>query len=196
MLLGVGSGGTGFDAGVLGQPSYTPRERHERFAEFVTALDVLLRFEKPGSDGVDIAGEWFTARAARMVGEPAQRPRVPFVLAANGPRGLALVAEHGRGWVTTGPAERTGEEWWSGVADLAGRLDHALETAGRDPRSVERHLSLDSGGDYSLESASRFDDMVGRAGELGFTDVVSHWPRRDGIYAGDDDVLYDVASRF
>jgi alkanesulfonate monooxygenase SsuD/methylene tetrahydromethanopterin reductase-like flavin-dependent oxidoreductase (luciferase family) len=196
VLLGVGSGGTGFDATVLGQREYSPRERHERFAEFVGALDVLLRFEEPGSGGIDITGDWFTARGARMAGAPVQRPRVPFVLAANGPKGLALVAEHGRGWVTTGPAGPTGEEWWAAVADLTRRLDVALEAVDRDPRTVERHLSLDSGGDYSLESVARFEDMAGRAGELGFTDVVSHWPRRDGIYAGDDEVLYEAASRF
>ncbi|MCJ1696567.1 LLM class flavin-dependent oxidoreductase [Rathayibacter caricis] len=194
--LGVGSGGTGFDASVLGQPAYTARQRHERYVEFVTALDVLLRHEEPGSGGIDIEGDWFTARGARMVGEPAQRPRVPFVLAANGPKGLALVAERGQGWVTTGPEGTTSEEWWSAVAALSGRLDDALEAAGRDPRSIERHLSLDSGPHYSLSSVDLFEEMAGRAGELGFTDVISHWPRADGLYAGDDEVLYEVAARF
>ena len=42
-VLGVGSGGTGFDAFVLGQAELTPRQRHERFVEFVSDLDVLLR---------------------------------------------------------------------------------------------------------------------------------------------------------
>ncbi|MWV48688.1 LLM class flavin-dependent oxidoreductase [Rathayibacter sp. VKM Ac-2803] len=195
-VLGVGSGGTGFDATVLGQPVYTARERHERYVEFVSALDALLRHETPGSGGFDIDGTWFTARGARMVGEPVQRPRLPFVLAANGPKGLALVAERAQGWVTTGPEGRTADEWWAAVAELGGRLDGALEAAGRDPRSLERHLSLDSGPHFSLESVARFDDMVGRAEELGFTDVISHWPRAEGIYAGDDEVLYDVASRF
>ncbi|MGO7983798.1 LLM class flavin-dependent oxidoreductase, partial [Rhizobium johnstonii] len=40
VILGVGSGGTGFDSHVLGQPQYVPRERFERFSEFVEALDV------------------------------------------------------------------------------------------------------------------------------------------------------------
>ena len=31
-LLGIGSGGTGFDAFVLGQPKYSPAERHARFS--------------------------------------------------------------------------------------------------------------------------------------------------------------------
>jgi hypothetical protein len=37
--------------------------------------------------------------------------------------------------------------------------------------------------------------MAGRAGDLGFTDVITHWPRPDGVYAGDVAVLEEVASR-
>jgi alkanesulfonate monooxygenase SsuD/methylene tetrahydromethanopterin reductase-like flavin-dependent oxidoreductase (luciferase family) len=195
-LLGVGSGGTGFDAFVLGQPEYAPKERHVRFAEFVTLLDDLLRHEGDGERGITFDGDWYKAVDARMVGVPAQQPRVPFVLAANGPKGLALVAEHGQGWVTTGKDGATGDEWWSAVTTLVGRLDDAAEKAGRDPASIDRYLSLDSGGQFSLESVGAFDDLVGRAAQLGFTDVISHWPRAEGIYAGDEDVLYEVASRF
>ncbi|WP_374946278.1 LLM class flavin-dependent oxidoreductase [Agreia sp.] len=195
-LLGVGSGGTGFDAFVLGQAEYTPRERHARFAEFVTLLDELLRHEGDNARGIRFDGDWYSAVDARMVGNPVQQPRVPFVLAANGPRGLALVAEQGQGWVTTGTDGATGDEWWSVVETLAGRLDDAAEKAGRDPASIDRYLSLDSGGQFSLESVGAFDDLAGRAAQLGFTDVISHWPRAGGIYAGDEEVLYEVASRF
>jgi alkanesulfonate monooxygenase SsuD/methylene tetrahydromethanopterin reductase-like flavin-dependent oxidoreductase (luciferase family) len=104
-VLGVGSGGTGFDAFVLGQPEYTPKERHARFAEFVTLLDELLRHEGDEARGISFGGDWYQAVDARMVGVPAQQPRIPFVLAANGPKGLALVAQrrrHGRGVVVCG----------------------------------------------------------------------------------------------
>jgi hypothetical protein len=30
---------------------------------------------------------------------------------------------------------------------------------------------------------------------MGFTDVVTHWPRADGVYAGSESVLEAVASR-
>lgn len=198
-LLGFGSGGTGFDAFVLGQPELTPRQRHERFAEFVELLDTLLRFEDPADvpgPGISSKGEWHTAHHARMVGTPAQTPRVPFVLAANGPKGLDLVARYGQGWVTTGSDGTTGDEWWSGIRTLAGRLDDAAERQGRDPSTIDRYLSVDSGGQFSFESVDVFEDMVGRAEELGFTDVISHWPRAEGIYAGDEDVMYEIASRF
>lgn len=195
VLLGIGSGGTGFDSTVLGQPVLTPGQRHARFAEFVDHLDALLRFEAPGSGGITRAGDWFEAVGARMVGMPAQQPRVPFVIAANGPKGLGVVVRQATGWVSTGPDGLTGDDWWAGVAALVDRLDATADAAGRDPASIDRYLSIDSGGLYSLSSVAAFEDTVARAASLGFTDVIAHWPRAEGIYAGDESVLREVAAR-
>ncbi|AWB85982.1 LLM class flavin-dependent oxidoreductase [Mycetocola zhujimingii] len=192
-VLGVGAGGTGFDAFVLGDRELTPRERHERFAEFVSDLDALLRFELPDSGGVSFVGDWYTAVNARMVGAPAQSPRMPFVVAANGPKGMRVAAEYGSGWVTTGPDGEVGEDWWAAVATLGRRFEDAALSVGTDPLSVEKYLMIDSGGSYALDSAARFEDSVGRAAELGFSEVLTHWPRANGIYAGNESVLDDVA---
>jgi alkanesulfonate monooxygenase SsuD/methylene tetrahydromethanopterin reductase-like flavin-dependent oxidoreductase (luciferase family) len=193
LLLGVGSGGTGFDALVLGQPEYTPRQRHERFVEFVDALDQLLRHEEAGGTGtgtgISFTGGWASAVNARMVGVPRQSPRLPFVIAANGPRGLRLVVRHGAGWVTTGADGVSGEDWWASVTRLASRLEETAHAEGRDPATIDRYLNLDSGGSFSLSSLATFEDAVGRADALGFTDVISHWPRGEGIYAGSEAVL-------
>ena len=75
------------------------------------------------------------------------------------------------------------------------RLDDACDAAGRDPLTISRTLSLDAEARYSLASVGAFEDAVGRAAELGFTDVVSHWPREHGLYAGDESVLDEVAAR-
>ncbi|GAA4376495.1 LLM class flavin-dependent oxidoreductase [Agromyces bauzanensis] len=195
MLLGVGSGGTGFDAFVLGQPELIPRQRFERFAEFAEALDVLLRFEPPGSDGISFEGTWYTAVGARMVGEPSQHPRMPLHLAADGPRALALAVRIADGWVTTAGAADDPAAWWRRAGELIRRLDDACADPGREPTSVSRTLLLDGEGRYSLASVDAFDEAVGRAAELGYTDVVSHWPREHGIYAGDESVLDEVAGR-
>lgn len=201
-LLGFGSGGTGFDAFVLGQQQLSARERHDRFAEAVELLDRLLRFEQAPdaaaagtASGIHFEGQWYTAVDARMVGRPAQLPRVPFVLAANGPKGLGLVSRFGQGWVTTGADGAVGEEWWSAVETLVHRLEDAAAAAGRDPGDIDRYLSLDSGGQASLASVGAFEEMVGRASGLGFTDVITHWPRASGVYAASESVLEEVVSR-
>jgi hypothetical protein len=60
---------------------------------------------------------------------------------------------------------------------------------------VRRVLSLDSSPQFSLESVAVYEEMTGRAAELGFDDVVAHWPRPDGPYAGSEAVLEAVAER-
>ncbi|GAA4059460.1 LLM class flavin-dependent oxidoreductase [Agromyces indicus] len=195
LVLGLGSGGTGFDARVLGQGELTPRERYDRFREFTEALDLLLRFERGSGEGVSYWGDHFSADAARMVGEPAQWPRMPFLMAANGPRSMRLAARFGSGWVTTGPQAETDAAWWAGTAGLAARLDEACAAEGRDPADLDRVLSLDDDRRYSMASVDAFEDAVGRARELGFTDVVSHRPREHGLYAGSEAVLEEIGSR-
>jgi alkanesulfonate monooxygenase SsuD/methylene tetrahydromethanopterin reductase-like flavin-dependent oxidoreductase (luciferase family) len=192
MLLGVGSGGIGFDAHVLGQEALTPRRRYERFLEFADALDALLRFEQPGSGGISFDGEWFTADHARMVGAPARSPRMPLLIAGNGPKTIRFAAERGDGWITTGGDEPTFAEWWKGVAALAARFEDAFAGTGRGD-DVRRVLSLDDENRFALSSAAAYEDCAAQAAELGFTDIVTHWPRPNGIYAGDEAVLDDVA---
>lgn len=188
-VLGLGAGGTGVDATVLGGDVLPPRDRADRFAEFVELLDLLLTQER-----TSWRGQFYDAVDARMVPGCVQRPRVPFVVAANGPRTMRVAAGFGQAWATTGSEDAAGRAWWTVVRDLSRRFDGVLERAGREADDVERYLSLDSGG-YALASVGAFEDAVGRAAELGFTEVVTHWPRESGVYAGSDAVLDAVADR-
>ncbi|WP_310376847.1 LLM class flavin-dependent oxidoreductase [Catenuloplanes atrovinosus] len=204
LLLGVGAGGTGFDSAVLGEPELTPKNRFDRYAEFVELLDLLLR-----EDHVTWRGAHYAAVDARNLPGCVQRPRVPLIMAANGPRGLRLVAKHAQGWVTTGGVPGASlsppsgaelraqqEAWWATVEELSRRLDDALDGAGRERGSLDRYLTLDSAPVFSMSSVDAFAEAHGRAAELGFTDVITHWPRADSWYAGDEAVLEEVAARF
>ncbi|MEO3743952.1 LLM class flavin-dependent oxidoreductase [Plantactinospora sp. B5E13] len=189
-LLGLGAGGIGFDAAVLGGDTLPPRQRVDRFGEFAELLDLLLR-----TDRVSWRGDYYAAVDARSNPGCVQSPRVPFVVAANGPRSMRLAARYGQGWVTTGAQGSDDiDAWWRSVAELSARLDGILATVGRDPANLDRYLSLDSAPVFSLSSADYFAEAVGRAAELGFTDVVTHWPRSSSWYAGDEAVLEEVAT--
>lgn len=184
-LLGVGTGGD-LDSRILGGEDLSVRDRVARFQEFT---DLLLRLRE--EDHVDAAGHWFSAHDARTL--PAVRS-VPVLVAANGPRSLRYAARRGDGWITTGRGGDDLEQWWHGLAVARDQLEEALQAEGRDPVAFPRYLNLDSSPVFSLESATRFAEMAGRAEELGFTDVVVHWPRAAGPYAGSLAVLEQVAS--
>jgi alkanesulfonate monooxygenase SsuD/methylene tetrahydromethanopterin reductase-like flavin-dependent oxidoreductase (luciferase family) len=185
-VCGIGAGG-GYDETVTGRPTLTPRQSVDRLTEFTELLDRLLT-----TDHVEHTGEYFMSRDARTLPGCVQQPRVPFVMAANGPRSLRLALRFGAGWVTTGPQADTQDEWWRAIAALAGRADDLLAAHNRP--GFQRQLSLDSSPQYSLSSKAVFQDMTGRAAELGFTDVITHWPRPAGPYQGSVDVLEDVAA--
>ncbi len=186
--LGLGTGGD-LDSRLLGGPELSIKERVARFHEFAELLDVLLT-----RDHVDFTGDWFEAVDARTLPGPLQRPRIPFVVAANGPRSLRLAARLGQGWVTYGSKRDTEEQWWETLRELTDRLDDVLVAEGRDTTTFERHLNLDGGGWYALESTDRFEDMAGHAAELGFTDLITHWPRPEPPYAGSSATLETVAT--
>jgi alkanesulfonate monooxygenase SsuD/methylene tetrahydromethanopterin reductase-like flavin-dependent oxidoreductase (luciferase family) len=184
LTFGVGSGGlAGYDNVVLGGEPLEPRARVNRFSEFVEQLDSLLTNER-----TSIAGEYYTSVEARSAPGCVQRPRVPFVVAANGPRSMRLAVRFGQGWVTTGKGGETPDEWWAGVADLTRTFSAIPGSEGLD-----RHLNLDSGPVLSLSSVDTFREAVDRAAELGFTDVVTHWPRDEGVHAARLSTLEKVA---
>jgi alkanesulfonate monooxygenase SsuD/methylene tetrahydromethanopterin reductase-like flavin-dependent oxidoreductase (luciferase family) len=149
LLLGVGAGGTGFDSAVLGGPELTPRERVDRFTEFLALLTHLLE-----NDRTDFTGTHYRAVNARTTPGPVQQPRPPLVVAANGPRALRLAAQYGDGWVTTG-AQAVDDEaaWWRSVAEVSARFTDAA-----GDRSPDRYLNLDSSPVFSLSSVAAFTD--------------------------------------
>jgi alkanesulfonate monooxygenase SsuD/methylene tetrahydromethanopterin reductase-like flavin-dependent oxidoreductase (luciferase family) len=182
--LGVGAGGSGWDATMLGHAEWSRRERADRFAEFLHLLDRLLREPE-----TSYAGRFYLADEARTYPGCLQRPRVPFAVAATGPRGMGLAARYGESWVTTGDRSREGqlnaEEGAKVVAEQMIRLDEACVEAGRDPRSLRRLVLTGPLLDGGLASVEAFRDTIGRYAEAGVTDFVVHWPRADEPYAAD-----------
>src|SRR5262245_7757626 len=95
IVAGLGAGGTGFDATALGQAPWSLRERTDRFVEFTTLLDRLRR-----ERSTTHAGSYYSAHEARAIPGCVQTPRIPFAIAATGPRGMRLAAALAQTWVT------------------------------------------------------------------------------------------------
>jgi alkanesulfonate monooxygenase SsuD/methylene tetrahydromethanopterin reductase-like flavin-dependent oxidoreductase (luciferase family) len=192
LTLGIGAGGTGFDATAMGQEAWSPKERADRFAEFLPLLDELLR-----NDATTRQGTYYSAVEARNVPGCVQTPRVPFYVAATGPRGLRLAAEYGQGWVTygdpRGPADVPVDQAPAVIEAQLDKLQAACEAKGRDAGELEKVLLQGSTAEKPLESLDAFVDWAGRYQELGITELVIHWPVPDSIFENDLAVFEKIA---
>lgn len=193
ITLGIGAGGNGFDASALGQEQWTPRERADRFAEFVPLLDRLLR-----EPAVSYEGAFYSAHEVRGIPGCVQRPRLPFAVAATGPRGMLLAGRYGRAWVTTGDprihATGTPAEGLAAVRGQIERLGTACEQSGRDVADLEKILLTGFVPGSPLASVDAFADFAGRYAEAGITEIVLHWPIARSQFAADEKVFERIAT--
>ncbi|MEH6374398.1 LLM class flavin-dependent oxidoreductase [Streptomyces sp. KLMMK] len=196
ITLGIGAGGSGFDATALlkdGQEPWTPRERADRFGEFVPLLDRLL------TEGVVThEGEHYSAFEVRNIPGCVQGPRLPFAVAATGPRGLRLAARHGQAWVTTGDPKLsetgTPEQSRAAIAGQIERLGAACAELGRDVSELGRTMLTGFSPDRPLDSLDAFVDFAGSHAELGIDEIVVHWPVADSVFAADVAVFEKIAT--
>ncbi|MFC5145306.1 LLM class flavin-dependent oxidoreductase [Streptomyces aureoversilis] len=196
ITLGIGAGGSGFDATALlkdGQEPWTPRERADRFGEFVPLLDRLL------TEGVVThEGEHYSAFEVRNIPGCVQRPRLPFAVAATGPRGLRLAARHGQAWVTTGDPKLfetgTPEQSRAAIAGQIERLGAACAELGRDVSELGKTMLTGFSPDRPLDSVDAFVDFAGSHAELGIDEIVVHWPIADSVFAADVAVFEKIAT--
>ncbi|WP_367129862.1 MULTISPECIES: LLM class flavin-dependent oxidoreductase [Streptomyces] len=196
ITLGIGAGGSGFDATALlkdGQEPWTPRERADRFGEFVPLLDRLLT-----EDVVTHEGEHYSAFEVRNIPGCVQRPRLPFAVAATGPRGMKIAARYGQAWVTTGDPKLfetgTPEQSRAAVAGQIQRLGAACEELGRDVSELGKTMLTGFSPDRPLESVDAFVDFAGSHAELGIDEIVVHWPIADSVFAADVPVFEKIAT--
>ncbi len=128
--LGIGAGNTPDDYRMFDMDA---DPRFSRFAEYLEVITALLRTGTVDFDGQfeHAHAEWWSPRGPRPQGPP-------IVVAAGGPKMVALTARLADGW-----------NWW---ADSGGSPDHlppileqlnrACEETGRDPSSIERSIDL------------------------------------------------------
>jgi len=191
--LGVGAGSVGAgDATVIDDRPLSPRQRGARFAEFVELLDELLRMRV-----VNHRGEFYVANEARTHPGCVQQPRLPIAIAATGSRGRRLAARYGDAWVSCGPLDlsvpSTVDEFFAAVEDQTHDMTRACEEAGRAPGSLDRIVvSTDTTGELT-KSAQAFLDQAARYAAIGIDELVIQWPRTSGVFAGDANVLEDIA---
>ena len=193
ITLGIGAGGSGWDASALGQVPWSAQERAARFAEFVEQLDVLLTQPKTES----LSGQFYSAKDARAIPGCVQRPRPPFAIAASGPKGLALAVQLGQSWVTYGDPKTAAESDENSAVAAAGaqmaKLREECAVQNREFESISKIYLSGSTREPWLSSVSDFIRLKEKYEEIGFTDLVLHRPRTSEPYKANLDVYYAIA---
>jgi len=192
ITVGLGAGSRGSDATLLGQKPIDLKVRTERFGEFVELLDLVLRGEI-----VTFDGRHWSSNGAILHPGCVQRPRVPFAVAASIPGTMEIAARHASIWVTNGDRSHRGPPLEPSrgaqvVSRQLKRLEEACENQGRDPSTIDKLVLTGSRLDSCLGSRGEFAELKEIYEAAGVTDIVVHWPRQDGPYAGDDKILDQI----
>jgi hypothetical protein len=101
--------------------------------------------------------------------------------------------------VTTGDpklyASGTPEQSVQAIRGQAEKLADACAERGRDVQELDKILLTGFTPDRGrpLESLDAFVDFAGRHQELGFTEIVVHWPIPDSDFAADEKVFEQIA---
>jgi alkanesulfonate monooxygenase SsuD/methylene tetrahydromethanopterin reductase-like flavin-dependent oxidoreductase (luciferase family) len=171
---------------VLGLGAGSPREAMADRGETVTAgqmfahlADLVVGLDAVWSGATEWTGATRSYAGLQTLPLPAGATRPFLLLAAHGPRSIALTAEHADGWNTYGgPAsvELAPDEYWTVVREQVERFSRACEQAGRDPGDLRRSLLLGYGTVRPTSSVAAYVDAVGRAEEHGFDEVVVYGP--------------------
>lgn len=176
--LGLGTGLT-IDPGteMVGLPNWSNAERVARFGEYLELVGLLLSQEV-----TTYAGAYYSAQDAVMNPSSVQRPRVPLVAAALGPRMMRHTARLADGWNTMSFSPDFDVQ----LAELSGRnrqLDALCAEVGRDPATLQRGANLfdatarASGGTIRYYADEElFLRLVTGLRDAGYTDLGLYYP--------------------
>ena len=175
--LGWGTGLTIDPSGpMIGVPIWEPRERVERFAEYVELISRLFSDEVTTYEG-----RYYQADGA-LRQPTVQAPRPPILVAALGRRMMRHAARHADIWNSMSFLPSFEVQ----LAETRVRcevIDVECKATGRDPSTLRRSYTMfdaqarSRGGAIGYyESRERFIDHVSRMAELGISDIGLYYP--------------------
>lgn len=182
LTVGLGAGGRPTDQTMWGVEDWSPAERADRFAEYVELVDRLMR-----EDEVTHSGQWYRTEAAAMAPGFVQQPRPPLLLAAHGPKTLAVAARFADVWNTFGPTLD------HAVANSR-VLDEACARIGRDPAEITRSALVGIVDGTAWTSAAEFERLANAWFDAGFTELVFYDPpyARPGLPKADPETVDEL----
>jgi len=191
--FGVGAAGTRKCHEMTGIQRWEPRERSERFTEFVEILHHMLNNEV-----TTYQGKYYNIQEALMHPKFVSVPHPVFSVAAHGQKALQLAAKYGDAWNCLGPLRETTPKQSSDFTHQCYEsLCEFAIGAGRDPTQFERTFLFGWTSDDPFRSIEAFYDAIGRYMEAGINDFCFIYSA--GINLGDiqsipsEDLLRKIA---
>lgn len=164
--FGVGAAGAQKCHEMTGVPRWEPRERSERYHEFIEILYHMLNNEV-----TTYHGKYYNIQEAVMHPGFISKPHPVFNVAAHGPKALRLAATYGDAWNTAGPLSEMSPKDSSNYIHQSYQMlcEFAIQ-AGRDATQFGRTILFGWTSDSLFSSMDAFFDTVGRYTEAGIND--------------------------
>jgi alkanesulfonate monooxygenase SsuD/methylene tetrahydromethanopterin reductase-like flavin-dependent oxidoreductase (luciferase family) len=164
--LGVGAAGAQYCHKMAGVPRWEPRERSERYKEFVKIIDHMLT-----SEVTTYQGKYYNIQDALMHPSPLTKPRPVFNIAAHGPKALSIAAQFGDAWNSYNPGKNLTPKQNSDITrQRCERMFEFAFEAGRDPSQMGRTFCFGWTSDGLFRSMEAFYDTIGRYIDAGIND--------------------------
>jgi len=191
--LGLGTGLT-IDPSttMIGVPNWEPRERVDRFGEYVEIISRLLTEEI-----TTYQGRYYQVEGAAKHA-PVQSPRPPILVAALGRRMMRHAARYADIWNSLSFHPSFDEQ----LAETRARceaIDTECEAVGRDPSTLRRSYTMfdaqarSRGGAIGYyESRELFIHQVSHLAELGISDIGLYYPLDPAQLAAFEAIASDV----
>lgn len=179
--LGIGTG-LMIDPGteMVGLPNWSNGERVRRFGEYVELLGLLLSQETTTYEGT-----YYSTQDAVMNPSSLQRPRLPVIAAALGPKMMRHTAAHADGWNTMSFSPDFADQLTE-LQERAVAMDRLCEEFDRDPSTLRRSVNLfdatarASGGRLRYyDDPSMVTDLVGALADAGYREFGLYYPSDD-----------------
>lgn len=169
--LGIGAGWFVHEHEMFGLEFPTTKVLVEQYAEAVDLLDRYLR-----SDQTTFDGEYYTLRHAWNRPAPVQKPRMPLMLGAHGPKMIDIAAQYADTWNSRGTPQE--------MRERNQRMDEACIRHERDPKSIKRsmlYVVAQMPDEHPWDSVDAFTDFVGRFSEAGIQEFIFQPPPPDRL---------------
>lgn len=170
--LGIGAGLFDWDHHSVGEDPWPPKERAERFADYVAIVDGVLR---ASDETFSYTGARLWVKDIATIPGSLQSPRLPIIVGGQSPTLVRVAAERADVWNTHGPPGASAEDILSTTAEQSRRIDRLAIAADRDPSTIRRSYTIFGPWD-PREGTFTFEEVFERFGGIGVTDFVIDWP--------------------